>query len=272
MWYRLKKWARKRLDTSRGWFWYAGRRIYFPPGSIIYEIVHTNGSFESHVRDRMISLARDGSYVFDIGANIGLMAIPLLVRKPSIRIVSMEAGPNVFRYLQRTHDGIPENERWLLRNQAAADSVGELEFHECVGGKDALSGICDTRRGGESRCIRVPSVTVDSVWQELGCPDVSVMKIDVEGAELKVLQGASQCIRTVQPALIVEWWPPNFRAYGANASDLLKFACEAGYRVFSARYLSAMNDVCELSFHHAVGEEDFVLIPLVSDSQGMARV
>lgn len=52
--------------------------------------------------------------------------------------------------------------------------------------------------------VAVPGVTLDDLWEGVGRPRVSFIKIDVEGAEGDVLRGAGGMIGATRPQLIVE--------------------------------------------------------------------
>jgi hypothetical protein len=49
-----------------------------------------------------------------------------------------------------------------------------------------------------------PAVTIDDVVDEVGARSVSLIKIDVQGAEMLVLEGAKRTLRKMRPALFVE--------------------------------------------------------------------
>jgi hypothetical protein len=50
----------------------------------------------------------------------------------------------------------------------------------------------------------VHSVPLDRIWEDLGRPAVSFVKIDVEGAEASVLRGARAMMASTHPPLLVE--------------------------------------------------------------------
>ena len=248
-------------DYNRGWFSYFDHRVYFPSHSAIYELMLNNGVFEPHVRNLIARLARPDTHVFDVGANIGLMAIPILSAHPAVHVTSIEPGPNVYKCLAETRRQSKYNDRWTVINKAIAETSGQLTFHECLNGNDAFSGIRDTGRGGASRAIEVSAVRLDALWQELGNPVVSVIKIDVEGAELGVLLGAPECVEKNRPAILIEWWPENYSTYGTQGESLLAFATRYEYRVFDAVGMTEVRDSCMLHVCHLSGREDFILVP-----------
>ena len=54
------------------------------------------------------------------------------------------------------------------------------------------------------RDVNVPTERLDDVWERAGSPAVSFLKIDTEGAELGVLQGAERLLDAERPALLIE--------------------------------------------------------------------
>ena len=74
--------------------------------------------------------------------------------------------------------------------------------------------------------------TVDDEWNAAGQPTISVIKIDIEGAEMCALQGARSCIDSERPYVLLEWNAVNLRAYDVEPEVILQFAEEIGYRVF----------------------------------------
>ncbi len=98
---------------------------------------------------------------------------------------------------------------------------------------------------GES--VDVPVMTLDEVLEAQGLTP-SVMKVDVEGAELLLLRGASSTLRVARPVIVLELhWG---RSLGATPESILKLTreydyvlCGAGGRVDSAEALLAQNFV-----------------------------
>lgn len=58
--------------------------------------------------------------------------------------------------------------------------------------------------GSAGSGIVVPVERLDDVWEREGSPEISVIKVDVEGSELEVLAGASRVLRQSRPAVMVE--------------------------------------------------------------------
>ena len=87
---------------------------------------------------------------------------------------------------------------------AISDSVGFVSFSIAKRARAAnsIQGYGSTQTGGVSETRTLPCVTLDSLLKHFPTPDV--LKIDVEGAELGVLQGGSQLIDNVRPVIYCE--------------------------------------------------------------------
>ena len=116
--------------------------------------------------------------VWDIGANIGVHTIAF--SKHSSFVCSWEANPQNFKLLRLNTQGkLAPN----VKVHNVAISNGELSIIESVG-------------------VEIEARTLDSYLMNYPLP--SLVKIDVEGHELEVLQGARVMLQTVKPILYME--------------------------------------------------------------------
>src|SRR5207237_4763913 len=125
------------------------------------------------------ALIRPGSTYFDIGANIGLTALPVL-SATECSVISIEPSPNVLQFLQRTATESTYHDRWVIVGKAVGDKVGSAEFFTSRNGGNVYDGLRDTQRGGGALKTSVPMTTVDDEWNAAGRPTISVIKIDIE--------------------------------------------------------------------------------------------
>jgi FkbM family methyltransferase len=153
------------------------------------------------------AMARPGSIV-DAGAHEGRLTVPLAAL-PDTHVVAFEPLPSAFRRLQAATAHMAE--RVTLRPEALSDRAGTVVLsvprvlgvaqeewgsiakdYEAIGRRDPRVDGVDT--------WTVPSITLDV----LGLPDVTAMKIDVEGAEEEMLRGAVDTLRVCRPVLSIE--------------------------------------------------------------------
>jgi FkbM family methyltransferase len=205
-------------------------------------------------------LTSRGGWVFDVGANIGAIALPLLEGNRDTHVVSFEPSPNSLPYLLRTHAGSPYRDRWVIVEKALSDTQTLGDFHIADAARGAFDGFADTGRAGPTREITVPVTRLDTEWARLGRPRVAVIKIDVEGAELGVLGGARECLAAQRPPVLTEWNAENLRAYRSPAHCLFDFAKEHGFEVYGVPSLVRATDGASLAVL-MLQTESFLLWP-----------
>jgi FkbM family methyltransferase len=164
--------------------------------------------------------------VIDVGAYLGVYAL-LGARLAGAggRVVALEVDPRTVPFLRRNvvENGLTTRVRVL--EAAAADYTGTGRFFLNDG--DASGSSLFVQRG-PARDVSI--VRLDDVLADL--PRVDVMKIDVEGAELRVLRGATDVIaRSPNVAVICEVNPRALRAADAAPEDFVELFRELGFHV-----------------------------------------
>ena len=76
--------------------------------------------------------------------------------------------------------------------------------------------------------LPIQSVTVDELTSNIEIP-VSLIKIDVEGAEGLVVYGGKKTIKKYRPVILVEYTPERLYNYGVDPIELLSFLEKSGY-------------------------------------------
>lgn len=177
----------------------AGARVAtVAAGSAIGRQILSAGGFERAELAFLAEHARAGTTVVDVGANVGLICVPLAACRRDLCVVAFEP-------LQRNVEQLTAAQRRLgLGNlavvaAAASDRAGRVPYADA--GDGALAGVAGT---GGSTDGEWEATTVDDWWRGAGEPAVSVVKIDVEGHEPAVLRGARQLLRHCRPLLVVE--------------------------------------------------------------------
>lgn len=128
----------------------------------------------------------------DIGANLGLTAC--ILSQVARRVVAFEPSPMVFEK--------------LLHN-LMANGVGNVEAHQMAVGSNAgevrFDGTSAFGHVVEDGGTAVPVDTVDALVAQLGLDRVDFIKIDVEGFEPHVLEGARRTIERFDPIIYMEF-------------------------------------------------------------------
>jgi FkbM family methyltransferase len=151
------------------------------------------GNYEKVKQQAFTAELRAGNVVFDIGAHVGFYSL--------LAAIHTRPGGQVFAF-----EPVTPNTAKLRRNvalnrvsvevieAAVADRDGQARFRH---GPDSYTGSLDDL--GDSVAV----VTVDALVGTSRVPKPDVMKIDVEGAEGLVLQGASRTILAAHPIIFL---------------------------------------------------------------------
>jgi FkbM family methyltransferase len=161
-----------------------------------------DGSFEPAELAAALACVGPGDTVIDVGANIGLFTVPLALAAGSGgSVVAIEPLPNNVRRLRAN---LSRNGLDAVRvvEAAVGKADGRATLH--TAGDPAFGSLREIVKHTRSGDLDVELRSLDSLWGELGRPAVALVKIDVEGAELDVLDGAQDLLTAARPALLVE--------------------------------------------------------------------
>ena len=228
-----KYWLYNSVPGFSGRFPYFGTPVYFPKDALIFRAVVDQGIFEAEIVQRMVRLSKPKTTVFDVGANLGLMSVPVLKECATCQVVSFEPSPSSLPFLERTRNESAYRDRWKIVGAGVAERAGQLDF--ATGSpRDALyEGFRSGDRINGARVISVPVTTLDDEWKSLGEPQVSLIKVDVEGAEAGVFAGAHLLMHRWHPAILVEWYAPYLDRFHTKPTELLRLARQFDYRIFT---------------------------------------
>ena len=168
---------------------------------------------------------RHDSNCVDIGAGTGDILDEVIRIAPHGNHIAYEAVPSQVTKLRQRFPLVD------ARNVAVSDSNGETTFVH-VTGQAEWSGLRDYGdiSGAEKQNLTVPTVRLDDDLPPAYIP--ACVKIDVNGAERQVLEGATKTLSTHQPIVLIEHGLAA-AAYGTTSEmvfDLLTDAC--GLRIF----------------------------------------
>lgn len=132
--------------------------------------------------------------VLDVGANEGDYANLVLDTIPDAEVHAFEPHPSTVQRLHARLGG-----RATVVDSAVGEAVGSLELYDYDDGDGSshaspYAEVFSSIHGEVAAPRRVPVVTLDAYLEEQGWPDVALLKIDTEGHELRVLEGATAAL------------------------------------------------------------------------------
>ena len=175
------------------------------------------GTYELEKQKLFEKVIKKGDIVYDIGANVGfytLLASELVGKKG--RVFAFEPLPrNILNFKKHIAMNDCGNVDII---EAAVSNKEEFVFFE-TGKNDSSGKISDV---GE---LKIRTVAIDNWLQKEGALAPTVLKIDTEGAEFKVLEGAKNILNKYHPTVLLALDSPKTR------EDCLNLLLSFGYEI-----------------------------------------
>jgi FkbM family methyltransferase len=180
---------------------YRGRRPWVPlrlrRGLVIHHSIDDQVifTFDEVFRDRSyrrgVNESNEGVMV-DLGANIGMVTLDWMSRLNRVTIHAYEPYPRTFETLAANVAANDLSKRIRIYNEAVSGRAGTLVLH-ASGGSMLTSAYRNCAHLSESVQVQVEAVTLDQVVARCaGRGPISLIKMDVEGAEADVMEAASK--------------------------------------------------------------------------------
>jgi len=169
-------------------------------------------------------IANKDTAFIDIGSSVGEYAIQLA--RFFKHVYAFEPNPPVFNCLV-TNIKLNELDNVTAYNKAISNYVGKSKLFDCgVGSRLEDVGSLD----GKS-CVEVEVDTLDRIVFEEREEDtpIGLIKIDTEGAEYFVLDGAKRTIKTYKPDLIIEYHDTKYKDAPKTKNAIFSRLRKLGY-------------------------------------------
>ena len=203
--------------------WLAGTTVDVTLGNDNSLCLYVCGSYEPNEFNFLHRVLKPGMVFVDVGANDGLYTVFAASRLgPEGRVVAIEPSSRERKHLQSNlgRNGLTNVS---IVAKAVGESAGTVDLivaHGEHAGHNTLGGFAhdDVVPAGRER---VSLDTLDAIAASEKLPRVDFIKIDVEGAETKVLVGARTLIAKMRPLLMMEIDDGALRAQGSDQKALL---------------------------------------------------
>lgn len=156
--------------------------------------------------------------LIDVGVNIGQTLLKAKSIDTGCRYVGFEPNPFCIQFVNELIE-LNHFERCQLLPVALSDKPGLVDFMAESDADSAASMVSDLRTGKKPvRKQFIPTLVFDEIASQLDVNGISVVKIDVEGAELEVLLGMNEFLRRCRPLVTCEV----LHAHSAAQLDLMR--------------------------------------------------
>jgi len=231
--WRIHPWLRSRLNITfdgdllvkrQGLNWLLN------PSDFTHSHLYWIGEFETWELYHLRRLLRPGSTFLDAGANFGYFSLLLAAKLAGAgRVFAFEPAAATFARLQRN---IELNQMQSVVTAIPA-GLSDQPGNGFLSAEHGNSGAAHLGASGDP----VTLDTIDRFCAANSVATVDLMKIDVEGSELRVLKGAEQTIASFHPPMMIEFNAEALQGSGASScAELADHLRSRGYRLFTFRY------------------------------------
>lgn len=209
---------------------FAGGKIYLNISESPMMLLRVLRLYEKEKMNAIYKFLKPGMTFIDVGANKGdfsLIAAKIVGDKG--RVLSFEPEPNNFNWLKKSK----ELNKYKNINQfemALANTNGNTQFY--LSEKSGWHTLIPSLPNRSVRTININKRTLDSIIEKSDQKIVNMMKIDVEGAELEVIQGARQTlVRNPNIILLIDIHPQ----LGVKPVEVCNILSELGFSIYSMK-------------------------------------
>jgi FkbM family methyltransferase len=214
--------------------WLDGLNVYAYPGNEISRAVFVTGYYEPNEFFLLAQVFRPGMIFVDVGANMGLYTI-FAARKIGERGTVLAIEPST-RECGRLLKNVLANSLSNVRlvRKAVSDSLSDVDLlvaEDRWSGHNTLGAFAYGTPLAAKETVRTERL--DDIVLREGLSRVDVVKLDVEGSELRALKGAVGILERFHPMLLLEVSDRALCHQGCNSAQIWDFCRQRGYQIFA---------------------------------------
>ena len=194
------------------------------------DAVGVQGTYEANVLGSLLDDAANADVVVDVGANIGLIAVPTAAaQRTGGKVYCLEISQLNVKVLL-------ENARRNGLDNIIAFPIGASDRFESTPMQlhpsmtlNTLSAVADDLFGERTEVVQAQPL--DTIFADGRFGQVGIIKIDTDGYEYRVLRGAEQILRGHRPIIYLEYCPQlSMSVLGVPGETILKMLGDYGYQ------------------------------------------
>ncbi|MBN8575718.1 MAG: FkbM family methyltransferase [Cytophagales bacterium] len=198
-----------------------------------------NKTYEPEAVELLNANLGDNDVFVDVGANIGYFSLVVGARSSAIKIFAFEMGSENVQIFNKNL-ALNNLKNIEVHQVAVADFTGKVFYEDSAVGNAVLKIMTDNKENNPDVVV-VESVTLDDFFRER-TEKPTVVKIDVEGAEMKVLQGMQQLLST-NIKLLIEIHPKDLIGFGSSREEVLQYLKEQQFQIRPVASSDRKNDL-----------------------------
>jgi FkbM family methyltransferase len=193
---------------------YAGRWLHFPSRSTIGQAAARGGIWDGVIVEVLRSTHIVPTSIVEVGSNIGASLLPLLQAFPDAKVIAIEPSRRYAPYLRKSVSadrsvtivdhvllGATDGDKFVLRTNETTGAASNADYGVNFTGEEV-----------------VQSKTLDTLLEDFENFAVDFLKVDTDGFEMGVFQGAVRSIKQNKPLIFLEFSPPSLARLGDPAA------------------------------------------------------
>jgi FkbM family methyltransferase len=225
-------WERK-LDKPILFPWYHGLKINLYLGNDMSRPTFIGGCIEPNEFVFMESILKPSMVMMDVGANDGFFTV-LAARQVGEkgRVYAFEPSEREYARLQANLELNQLSNVQTVR-KAVANAGGQGLLRICEYGHEGQNTLGDfVHKVSEEGVQDVELCTLDDFFKDEKLSRLDFIKIDVEGAEHKVLSGGRELISRFKPVIMLELLDSALNKQGSSAKEVVSLLNDMGYLIY----------------------------------------
>lgn len=171
---------------------------------------------------------KNDSIFIDVGANIGVYSIIAASKIKKGRVYAFEPIPNTVAILKQNIYLNNISDQVTIIEKVASDKSGKEKFN--IQDISEVSHI--STKDDKSQNTLIPSIRLDDFCKERNIRYIDVLKIDVEGAEMKVLKGVELYLKMNKIRILIIELNVNNSLYGSSSNEILNYLKRFNYKTY----------------------------------------
>jgi FkbM family methyltransferase len=205
----------------------------------LVDLSETNGhssyyGLKDQAQNKLYSIIKKGMTIYDIGANIGALSLQFSKRvTASGSVISFEPSPINFKHASK-NISLNNFKNIKLVNQGLGNEVSSAMICNVNPNNRGMLRILPGTKNIPFEKEEVQINTLDNLMNSEGFLPPDIIKIDVEGYEFKVLDGAHDTLVKYKPILFIELDDNNLQEQNSSANELVSLLKSLGYTIRKA--------------------------------------
>ena len=198
----------------------------------IQKQIYFFGRYEVEKKETLLwkKILKEGQTIFDIGANIGYYSLMASKRIGNGKIYAFEPVKQTFERLTKNVK-LNNFKNIKLNNLAVSNEVGTVDIYVANSKNTGTSSITKHMHfNGDKQTVK--SVTIDHFIKSNNIEAMDIVKIDVEGAEMMVIEGMEKSLRKFNPIVMIELIDERLKAAGSSIKEAYDFFEKLNYKPY----------------------------------------